>query len=105
VAHPDGIALADLPDALEELRLRHDLDLGAAELAMMPALDLAAELRRHGLLAVADAEHGDAGVEDLLRRAGRDRLRHRGRPAGEDHALRLHLAEGRGADWKGTISE
>ena len=33
-----------------------DLDLGAAELGVVPALDLAAELRRHGLLAVADAE-------------------------------------------------
>ena len=48
-----------------------DLDLGAAELGMMPALDLAAELRRHGLLAVADAEDRQAGLEQLLRRAGR----------------------------------
>ena len=48
-----------------------DLDLGAAELAVVAALDLAAELLRHGLLAVADAEHRHAGVEDRLRRAGR----------------------------------
>ena len=42
--------------------LRH-LDLGAAELAVMAALDLAAELLRHRLLAVADAEHRHAGVD------------------------------------------
>ena len=40
-------------------------DLGAAELAVMAALDLAAELLRHRLLAVADAEHRHAGVEQL----------------------------------------
>ena len=40
-----------------------DLDLGAAELAVMPALDLAAELLRHRLLAVADAEHRHAGLD------------------------------------------
>ncbi len=38
---------------------------------MVPALDRAAELRRHRLLAVADAEHRHAGVEDRLRRARR----------------------------------
>ena len=94
VAHPDRIALAFSPHALEQRALGDDLDLGAAELAVMAALDLAAELRRHRLLAVADAEHRHAGVEDVLRRPRRDRLGHRGRPAGEDDALRLHLAEG-----------
>ena len=48
-----------------------NLDLGAAELGMVPALDLAAELRRHGLLAVADAEDRQVGLEQLLRRARR----------------------------------
>ena len=56
VAHPDRVLLAHVPDALEERAVGEDLDLGAAELRVMPALDLAAELRRHGLLAVADAE-------------------------------------------------
>ena len=94
MAHPDRIALAFSPHALEQRALGDDLDLGAAELAVMAALDLAAELRRHRLLAIADAEHRHAGAEDVLRRPRRDRLGHRGRPAGEDHALRLHLAEG-----------
>ena len=62
---------------------------------MMPALDLAAELMRHRHLAVADAEHGNAGIEDGLRRARRARFMHGLRPAGEDHRFRLHLAESR----------
>ena len=33
VAHPDLMALADLPDALEERARLLDLDIGAAELA------------------------------------------------------------------------
>ena len=71
-----------------------DLDLGAAELAVMPALDLAAELLRHRLLAVADAEHRHAGLVDRLRRQRRVLGVHRGRSAGQDHRLRLHLLEG-----------
>ena len=42
----------------------------------MPALDLAAELRRHGLLAVADAEHRGAGLEQRVRRPRRGVGRH-----------------------------
>ena len=101
-----GYLLAPLPHALEQRGVLHHLDLGAAELAVMPALDLAAELRRHRLLAVADAEHRHAGLEDRLRGAGRGRLGHRGRPAREDHAARLHLGEGFGRPcWNGTISQ
>ena len=93
VAHPDRIALADLPDAFgERRRLRH-LDLGAAEFAVMAGLDLAAELLRHGLLAVADAEHRHAGLVDRHRRERRVLVEHGGRPAGEDHPFRLHLAQ------------
>ena len=57
MAHPDLLAVARLPHAVEQGRARLDLDLGAAELAMVARLDLAAELLRHGLLAVADAQH------------------------------------------------
>ena len=71
-----------------------DLDLGAAEFAMVAALDLAAELLRHRLLAVADAEHRHAGVIDRLGRQRRVLVEHRGRPARQDHRLRLHGAEG-----------
>ena len=60
----------------EQLARGFDLDIGAAEFAMMAALDLAAELGGHGHLAVADAEHGNAGIENGLRRARRARLVH-----------------------------
>ena len=56
VAHPDGIALADFPEAVEERACRLDLDIGAAEFSRVAALDRAAELRGHRLLAVANAE-------------------------------------------------
>ncbi len=96
VAHPDRIALALLPHALEQRRVLGDQHLGAAELAMMPALDLAAELVRHRLLAVADAEDRHAGVEQFLGGERRVLVEHRGRPAGQDHRLRLHPGEGLG---------
>ena len=60
----------------------------------MAALDRAPELLRHGHLAVADAHHRHAGIEDRLRGAGRAGLMHRFRAAGENHRLRLHLVEG-----------
>jgi hypothetical protein len=76
------------------LARRFHLDIGAAELAVMSALDLAAELGGHDHLAVADAEHGNAGIEDRLRRAGRAFFVHRFRAAGQNHRFRLHVAEG-----------
>ena len=54
------------PGALEQAAVGLHLDIGAAEFAVVPALDLAAELGRHGHLAVADAEHRHAGIEDQL---------------------------------------
>ena len=94
VAHPDRIALALAPHALEQGRLLGHQHLGAAELAVMAALDHAAELRRHRLLAVADAEDRHAGVIDRGRRQRRALVEHRRRPAGEDHALRAQRPEG-----------
>ena len=76
MAHPHRIALADLPNAVIQRRRLCHLDLGAAELAVMAALDLAAELLRHGLLAVADAEHGYAGLIDRHRRQRRVLVEH-----------------------------
>ena len=69
VAHPHRIALAGLPDAVEESAGLDDLDLGAAEFAGMAALDRAAELLGHGLLAVADAEHRHADSKIACGRA------------------------------------
>ena len=105
VAHPHRIALADLPDAFGQRGGFGHLDLGAAEFAMVAALDLAAELRRHGLFAVADAEHRHAGLIDRRRRERRVLVERRSRPAGEDDAFRLHLGERASAFWNGTISQ
>jgi hypothetical protein len=93
VAHPHGIALALAPDALEQRRVLGHQHLGTAELAMVPALDHAAELLRHRLLAVADAEDRHAGRVDAGRRQRRVLVEHRGRAAREDHTLRPHRRE------------
>ena len=45
VAHPHGVVLALLPHALEQRAVAGDLELGAAELAVVAALDAAAQLR------------------------------------------------------------
>ena len=93
VAHPDRILLALLPDTFEQRRVLGDQHLGAAEFAVVAGLDLAAELMRHRLLAVADAEHRDARLEQRLRRQGSVLVEHRGRPAGQDHGRGLHRGE------------
>ena len=63
--------------------------------AVMTGLHFAAKLRRHQLLAVADAEDRHAGLEDRPRGAGRAFFQHRGRTAGQDHRLGLQRGEGR----------
>src|SRR5215471_6994617 len=60
---------------------------------MVSALDLAAELLRHGLLAVADAEDRHARLIDGGGSERRVPVEYRGGPAGEDHALRPHRPE------------
>src|SRR5262249_20415945 len=93
MAHPDLMLFALAPGAVEQRAVGLHLDIGAAELAVMAAFDLAAELGRHGHLAVADAEHRHAGIENPLRRARRAGLVHGFRTAREDHAFGAHLAE------------
>jgi hypothetical protein len=60
VAHPDRILLADFPEAFEQRRGLEDLDIGAAEFAVMAAFDLPPIWDAHRLLAVADAENRHA---------------------------------------------
>src|SRR5690606_22162632 len=52
------------PHAVEQRAVVLDLEKGAAELALVAGFHLAAELGAHGLLAVADAEHRNAGGEN-----------------------------------------
>ena len=93
VAHPHGVALALLPHVLEQRRVAGDLQLGAAELAMVPALHAAAHLRHHGLLAVADAEHRQARLEHPVGGARRAELGDAGGAAGQDHGLGLEALQ------------
>jgi hypothetical protein len=62
---------------------------GKAEFALVAAFDLAAQLVRHGLHAVADAQHRHAELEHRLRRLVGRVLVDAGVAAGEDHALEL----------------
>ena len=63
-------------------------NLRIAEFAHAPGLDRAAQLRRHRLHAVADAEHRHALRPDGGRRARRVAVGHAVRPAREHDALR-----------------
>jgi hypothetical protein len=99
MAHPDiqarrrtGMVL----EAVEQGAFGADLDLRSAELAVVAGLDLAAQLHRHRLHAIADAQQRHARVEDGLRCARRAGLDRRFRAAGEDDALRR---EGRDRGW------
>src|SRR5690606_20026665 len=89
VAHPDLVPRARRPDAVEQRAVLLDFKEGAAELTVVAPFHLAAKLRAHGLLAVADAEHRNARLEDDVRRAGAADLDGRGGAAGEDDGLRL----------------
>ena len=94
MAHPDLVALARLPEPVEQRGFADDLDEGAAELAIVGRRDPAAQLLRHRLLAVADGEDRQAGVEEMLRRARAVVPHHRGGAAGKDDALGLQPREG-----------
>src|SRR5258706_15945808 len=61
-------------------------DFGISEFAHPGILDLAAELRRHGLHAVADPEHRNPELEDRVRRLRRGIFIYRGGAAGENDA-------------------
>ena len=72
----------------------------------MPALDLAAELGRHGLLAVADAEHRHAGLEDrLAARAALPASSTEAGPPDRITAFGFISRKAASAFWNGTISE
>ncbi|MNX96311.1 hypothetical protein D3C86_1286230 [compost metagenome] len=87
VAHPHGLAVIDGADAGEQRALAGDDDLGAAELAMVAALDLAAQLGADGLLAVADAQHRHAGLEQGVVSLGAVGVRGRAGSARQDDGL------------------
>ena len=97
VAHPDvehgaALAVAVIEQLVEQSARRGHGDLRIPELAVIRAGDAAAELLRHRLHAVADAEHGHARLEHGLRRLGRLRIRDGLGAAGQDDAARAECA-------------
>src|SRR2546425_1011671 len=107
VAHPDfqhavPFRRAEILDAVEQLGVAARADFCITEFAHFSCLDPAPELLRHGLHAVADAEHRDAELEHRLW-GPRGRLLVRGHvTAGEDHAARAELAHESVADIAGV---
>ena len=101
VVHPDRLARAWRPGAMEQLAILDHLGVGLAVFLVVAEADLAAELRAHGLLAVADAEHGQAGGEDGVGDAGRFGVGDAGRAAGEDDRARARRPRcGPGRRWR-----
>ena len=107
MAHPDGARGAPFfPQPSNSGEGSVDVDLGAAELAVVAALDPAAELGAHGLLAVADAEHGHAQLEHPAGARGLSDLGDAGRAAGQDDRLGLEArSSASSAVLKGWISQ
>jgi hypothetical protein len=87
VAHPHLFALG--PHAFEQRAVFCYVDIGAAEFPVIRAFDLAAGLRHHGLLAVADAQDRQAHIEQRRVRPRSAVVGHGTRPAGQDQAFRL----------------
>ena len=81
VAHPNLVVFPRPPDPVEQRAAGLDAQRRPAELAMVGGFDGPAQDVDHGLLAVADAEHRQAELEDDWRRGGRAFRRHRGRTA------------------------
>src|SRR5580700_5232512 len=81
VTHPHRVALADFPDAIGERRRFCYLDFGTAKFPVMPGLDFAAELVRHGLFAITDAKHRHSSLIDRHRREGGTLVEHASWPA------------------------
>ena len=61
-------ARGEVGDVVEQLGVAARAHCGEAEFALVAAFDLAAQLVRHGLHAVADAQHRHAQLEHGLRR-------------------------------------
>jgi hypothetical protein len=90
--HPVSFGRAVVLDALEQPRVSARAHLGVAEFPDLPRLDAAAELLRHGLHAVADAEHRHSELEHRARRPAGRFLVGRHVAARQDHAARAEAA-------------
>ena len=73
MTHPDGqhalpFGCGEVRNVLEQRRVAARPHVSMAKFAFVPALDLAAQLVRHGLHAIADAQHRNAQLEHRLGR-------------------------------------
>jgi len=102
VAHPDlqhavAFGRREVGDILQQRRMAVGTDFRVTELTRLAGglggHHLATQLLRHGLHAVADAEHRNPQIEHHFRRARRIALGHRTRAAGQDDALRAIAAD------------
>ena len=93
VEHGAALRVRAVEQAIEQLVRRDARDFGIAEFAVIAGQHAAAQLLRHGLHAVADAEHRHAELEHRLRRARRLLVGDRLGAAREDDALGLPLAD------------
>ena len=99
VAHPDLVGFARPPHAVEQGGTSASTRSAArSEFAMVRGFDRAAQDIDHGLLAVADAEHRQAEVEDGRRRRRRAFCRNGRRAARQDDGLRAEVPDRRCAD-------
>jgi hypothetical protein len=94
VAHPHvqhAVAFwrGEVGDVAQQLGVAARAHGRKAELALVAAFDLAAELVRHGLHAVADAQHRHAQFEHRLRALVGGFFVHAGVAAGKDDALEV----------------
>ena len=90
VRHPHGLLARRV---LQERRLL-DVQVGLAELRDAGAIDAAAEVERHQLHAVTDAERRDAELEDARVDVRRVVRVHRRGAAAQDHRVRVARAHG-----------
>jgi hypothetical protein len=72
-------------EAVEQSRRRGRADLRGTEFSARRGLDATAQLRRHGLHAITDPEHGHAHLEYHRGCRGATRVVHRLGSAGQDH--------------------
>src|SRR5690606_27152803 len=89
VAHPHLMLFADFPQAVEQDAAFRNLDKRAAKFTALAAFDLTAQLRGQHLLAIANAKHGNTGIQKRLRDARAAFFGDAGGAAGKDDSLGL----------------
>ena len=85
---PVAVGIDAVLDVAQQRRMAARTHFGVAEFVHGAGLDATAELRGHGLHAVADAEHRDAELEHGRRRSRRAGLRDRLGATRQDDAAR-----------------